>query len=342
MTSWGPNRLDVFHIGSDSSLYHKWWNGSDWFPSASGNWENLGGNLIHDPAVVSWGPNRLDVFAMNTASNCQHKDWDGFGWEPGVSSWDNLLGGFLGKPTAVSWGASNRVTVFAIGNDYFAWSRTYNGAAWDSNWTRIGLLQLLYETVSAASWGGNRIDVVGVAATNAHIYHQFYNGNAWSGWKLIQQSGVTIPKIVGPPKLVSWGVNRLDLIAKQADGILYHMASGNGGGTWAVSATTHGRHPLGPILYDPEMVACVNEQLDVFVIGKDSSLWHRRFVGGSNWSAWENLGGSYKTTPKAVCRNSRALDVFVVGTDSAVYRRYWDGSTWESEYLGGISISTAA
>ena len=26
--SWGPNRLDVFVVGTDSALYHKWWDGS--------------------------------------------------------------------------------------------------------------------------------------------------------------------------------------------------------------------------------------------------------------------------------------------------------------------------
>ena len=26
VVSWGSNRLDVFVVGSDASLYHKWWN----------------------------------------------------------------------------------------------------------------------------------------------------------------------------------------------------------------------------------------------------------------------------------------------------------------------------
>ena len=33
---WGPNRLDVFVVGTDSALYHKWWNGSAWGPSVTG------------------------------------------------------------------------------------------------------------------------------------------------------------------------------------------------------------------------------------------------------------------------------------------------------------------
>jgi len=28
--SWGTNRIDLFAVGSDNHLYHKWWNGSTW------------------------------------------------------------------------------------------------------------------------------------------------------------------------------------------------------------------------------------------------------------------------------------------------------------------------
>ena len=40
--SWGPNRLDLFVTGTDSALYHKWWNGSSWGPSLTG-YERMGG-----------------------------------------------------------------------------------------------------------------------------------------------------------------------------------------------------------------------------------------------------------------------------------------------------------
>ena len=36
VVSWGPNRLDVFVVGTDSALYHKWWNGASWGPSLTG------------------------------------------------------------------------------------------------------------------------------------------------------------------------------------------------------------------------------------------------------------------------------------------------------------------
>jgi hypothetical protein len=42
VTSWGTNRLDVFVTGTNSALYHKWWNGTSWGPSVTG-YEHMGG-----------------------------------------------------------------------------------------------------------------------------------------------------------------------------------------------------------------------------------------------------------------------------------------------------------
>jgi Zn-dependent M28 family amino/carboxypeptidase len=39
--AWAANRLDVFVRGTDSGLYHRWWDGSSWQPSPM-DWESLG------------------------------------------------------------------------------------------------------------------------------------------------------------------------------------------------------------------------------------------------------------------------------------------------------------
>jgi hypothetical protein len=43
VASWGPNRLDVFAAG-DYKLYHKAWDGSQWYPSQT-SWQGLGGTF---------------------------------------------------------------------------------------------------------------------------------------------------------------------------------------------------------------------------------------------------------------------------------------------------------
>lgn len=52
VSSWGGNRLDVFALGMDNALWHKWFTGS-W-----SDWESLGGQLTSGPAG-----SRIDVFA---------------------------------------------------------------------------------------------------------------------------------------------------------------------------------------------------------------------------------------------------------------------------------------
>ena len=36
--SWDANRLDVFTVGTDLAMWHRWWDGTAWR-----GWESLGG-----------------------------------------------------------------------------------------------------------------------------------------------------------------------------------------------------------------------------------------------------------------------------------------------------------
>ena len=81
VVAWGPNRLDVFVLGTDHALYHKWWDGANWGPSLTG-WEYLGGICASAPKVVAWGPNRLDIFVLGMDLALYHKWWDGANWGP--------------------------------------------------------------------------------------------------------------------------------------------------------------------------------------------------------------------------------------------------------------------
>jgi hypothetical protein len=91
VVAWGPNRLDVFVIGTDSALYHKWWDGSAWGPSLTG-YEGQGGICTSRPRVTSWGANRLDVFVTGTDSALYHKWWDGSAWGPSLTGYEGQGG----------------------------------------------------------------------------------------------------------------------------------------------------------------------------------------------------------------------------------------------------------
>ena len=111
VSSWGPNRLDVFAKGGDSKLWHKYWNGTgQWGPWQRLNAPAVGfyNNLSNQPAAVSWGPNRIDCFYGGADSRVYHISWNGNAW----SGWANTgLATYTGLAVS-SWGA-NRLDLFA-------------------------------------------------------------------------------------------------------------------------------------------------------------------------------------------------------------------------------------
>ena len=48
----GGDRLDVFVLGTDHALYHKWWDGSAWGPSVTG-YESQGGVIVGQPEITA-------------------------------------------------------------------------------------------------------------------------------------------------------------------------------------------------------------------------------------------------------------------------------------------------
>jgi hypothetical protein len=337
VTSWGPNRLDVFVLGTDRSLYHKAWNGSAWAPSVTG-YENMGGTCTSVPQVVSWGANRLDVFVTGTDSALYHKWWNGSAWGPSFSAYENMGGICVGDPRIVSWGP-NRLDVFVLGSNRSLYHKWWNGSAWGPSLTG-------YENLGGScvgqpeivSWGQNRLDIF-VIGTDRALYHKSWNGSAWSpsltGYERL--GGVC----TSAPHAVAWGPNRLDVFVTGTDGALYHKWWD--GSAWGPSVT--GFERMGGICVgEPEVVAWGPNRLDVFVIGTDSALYHKWWNGaawGPSLTGYENMGGVCTSQPRVAAWGPNRLDVFVTGTDSALYHKAWNGSAWAPsltgyEYMGGV------
>ncbi|EKD12963.1 sialidase [Drepanopeziza brunnea f. sp. 'multigermtubi' MB_m1] len=82
IVSWGRGRYDLFGIGIDGAMYHRYYANGSW----SASWENLGGVLVSAPTAVSWGANRHDIFALRTDDAVWHNWWDGPAW----GGWERL------------------------------------------------------------------------------------------------------------------------------------------------------------------------------------------------------------------------------------------------------------
>ncbi len=250
--SWGPNRLDVFVLATDSSLYHKFWNGSAW-----SGWEGLGGTLSATPCAVSWGPNRIDVFGRGTDNGLWHKWWDGSHWH----DWQNLGGTLLSAPSVCSRKA-NHLDVFCVATDRTLYHRIWTGSQW-TNWESLG--GTLTADLAAESWGLNRIDVFG-CGTDEKLYHKWWNGTAWSAWEFRDK------KLKFGPSVASRKANHLDVFVAASDGTLQHTM-------WTGSAWWHWESLGGMLTASPAAVSWSANRLDVFARGTDNALYHAYWAG---------------------------------------------------------------
>ena len=290
VVAWAPDRLDVFVIGADRALYHKWWNGAAWGPSLAGAYEKLDGICLTRPEVVAWGPNRLDMFVIGTNSALYHKWWDGTAWKPSLTGYEDMGGLIQGQPKAVAWGP-NRLDVFVKGTDRALYHKWWEGAAWGPSpagaYEKMG--GLIQGQPKAVAWGPNRLDVF-VKGTDGALYHKWWDGAAWkpslAGYEKL--GGI----LASDPEVVSWGANRLDVFVIGMDSALYHKWWS--GAAWGPSLA--GYETMGGICTSaPRAVAWSPNRLDVFVTGSDSALYHK-WWNGAAWGpslagAYEKMGG---------------------------------------------------
>jgi spore germination protein YaaH len=103
--------------------------------------------------------------------------------------------------------------------------------------------------------------------------------------------------------------------------------------------TTTPWYSLGGILTTGPEASSFGARSDVFVRGTDNAIWHRDW-DGTNWSAWDSLGGIATSDASAVSWGTNRIDLFVRGTDKAIWHRSWNGATWSVwDSLGGIATS---
>jgi hypothetical protein len=134
--SWGPNRLDIFGVGTNGAMFHKALDAGAWQPSGT-DWQSLGGVFVSAPVAVSMGSGWLDVFGLGSDNSLFRK-----GWAPdsGWTSWERLGGVFTSLPAVVSR-EPNRLDILGVGRDAASYQKTWDGGAWrpsPTDWTRLG------------------------------------------------------------------------------------------------------------------------------------------------------------------------------------------------------------
>lgn len=147
------------------------------------------------------------------------------------------------------------------------------------------------------------------------------------GWKGYESLG---GKITSKPNAVSWGANRIDVVARGLDSAVHHR--------WWNGSAWLGWESLGGLIHGaPAISSWGTGRLDIFAVGTDYQLYHKWFQGG--WSSWESLGGQLSSEPTAVSWGPNRIDIFARGTDSALWHMWWDGAWHGWESLGGVITS---
>jgi hypothetical protein len=281
IVSWEPGRLDVFMLGTNMGLFHKWFDGG-WGPSIT-DYEFMGGICTSQPETVSWEPGRLDVFVTGTDRALYHKWFDG-GWGPSLLDFEYMGGICRSSPRVVSWGPG-RLDVFVVGTDGALYHKWFDGS-WGPSVTDYEYLGVnIQGTPKIVSWGSGRLDIFVVGLDSA-LYHKWFDGG-WgpsiTDWEYMGGA------IYGDVEAVSWAAGRLDVFALGTDQALYHKWFD---GSWGPSLTGY-EYMGGICTSSPKVVSWAPGRLDVFVTGTDSALYHKWFDGGWGPSItdYEYMGG---------------------------------------------------
>ena len=241
------NRLDVVVTGSDSALWHRSWNGTQWAA-----WESLGGVLTSSPTITA-SPGRLDVFGRGGDGALWHRRWDGTAWHP----WESLGGQLIrtSGPDATSSGAG-RTDVFVRGTDNSLWHRWWDGTSWQP-WDGLG--GLLSADPGSVSWGTGRLDAF-VRGVDFSLWHRSWNGAAWQAWERV--GGY----LASAPDASSCASGSLDVFVRMPDGLWRRSFTG---GAWGTYQPVEGDWSNGP------GAACrpSTTSIDVIQRGRDNALW---------------------------------------------------------------------
>ncbi|KAL9134242.1 MAG: hypothetical protein Q9175_004569 [Cornicularia normoerica] len=188
-------------------------------------------------------------------------------------------------------------------------------------------------SVSAISWGFNRMDVYGNDG-KGNITHQYWDGYQWGpAYNQVEALGGGFSS---PPTAVSPGTGKMEIFSIGNDKTLMHKYYD--GSVWGPSETTF--ESLGGTLDENHVLAATANganPLDVFGKGTDGSIY-LKYWDGSSWQpqddTMEDLGDgtNFVYGPAAVSWGPKRTDVFAIATSLTMLHQYWDGTTWLSQW----------
>jgi hypothetical protein len=148
--------------------------------------------------------------------------------------------------------------------------------------------------------------------------------------------GPKLEKRYSAPSVVSWGPNRIDVVALDRENQMHHKKFD---GEW------HDWNALGEEAFSspPSIVSWEPNRLDIDGLDTDNHLLHKAWNGSKKvWepslTSWKDLGGLLSSPPSVVSWEPNRLDIFGLGEDNQMLHKAWNGSSWLPSVTGWTDL----
>jgi len=313
-------RLEIFALGFDDQIYHKWHN----HDSTWSNWVGLGGNFSSGAQAVRNIDGRVELFAIGRDDQLYH-NWQQTAGGPYQDNWVPLGGPFSGSPS-VLLNSEGNIVIFARGK--ISRSLMYNHqvhnatAVYWAGWANLG--GILTSGPSAVLTAESLVHVF-VRGVDKGLFEKkqvaTHSGTvAWSkydGLGGLLVSNTTVPAALNP-------VNLLEIFVRQADRAIWYKKQiattlvQSDSVTWSEWQSLGGKMSSGPAV-----VINHDGLLEVFSRGMNREIFVKRQMNHDSpeYNLWESLGGDSASTPTTLLHPNGSIHIFYRGSDKKIYHK---------------------
>lgn len=282
---------------------------------------------------------RMEMVGVKTNGNVYHQYiTDSGSW----SGWAPLGSGFTARQVGGCMGRNSdgRLEAFVIGASdgavYHMW-QTNAGGSWNGGWNLLSGFSAAKSGCTVISDSAGYLNVFVLGSDNRiWTTHQTSSGG-WSTWL-----GMGDPDYAMSGQTPAVGINsdgRLEVFWNTTTNTaVYHIWQTAPFGSWSSPASLGGGNNLSGCTVGKNQY----NNLEVFVVGSDNTLWHD-WYSGSSWSGWSSLESGFKLaaqTPVVGDNLDEREEVFANDyTNGVVNHDYLNSSgAWSSFHgLGGNS-----
>ena len=283
--SWGHGRIDLFVKGTNSDVWHTYYDNSHWYP-----WENL--NAIgSDPAACSWGQGRIDVFMYGystTSTDLYHNYYDyssqGPKWGFNASSWEPGLDTNVAEVSCFANGYGH-IQIATIHTDHNLYTRSWPDSTWynlsDNNvGAAIPGIMIIYPYIFFFA-----------KDMSSNVIYKIVN-NINGSYTTVTNWTRTGDSTLKGVAVAAWDNTRIDIFFLGSDSTMYQKTivkfANNSSWNFTAPNTSMGNMTFGGT---PSVTSWGYGRFDVFGIsGSQGFIWTKTYDLCNGWSEWTQLG----------------------------------------------------